>query len=117
MGAQRLHVVFGPGQVGSAPRRSSSQPGCHGPDGVQGLAARPAPGTDWRAADATDPEAATDAAKGASVIYQCLNAPYSQWPELFPPLQRGVMAAAERTGALLVSSKTCTATARPAEGR
>src|SRR4029077_9412950 len=42
-------------------------------------------------------------AKGASVIYQCLNAPYTQWPERFPPLQRSVLAAAERTGALLVS--------------
>jgi hypothetical protein len=40
---------------------------------------------------------------GASVIYQCLNAPYSQWPELFPPLQRGVLSAAERTDALLVT--------------
>ncbi len=62
-----------------------------------------AEGTDWRAADATDLDAASDAAKGATVIYQCLNAPYAQWPELFPPLQRGVLAAAERTGALLVS--------------
>ena len=62
-----------------------------------------AEGTDWRAADATDLDAASDAAKGAAVIYQCLNAPYAQWPELFPPLQRGVLAAAERTGALLVS--------------
>jgi hypothetical protein len=33
----------------------------------------------------TDPESAAAAAKGASVIYQCLNAPYTQWPELFPP--------------------------------
>jgi nucleoside-diphosphate-sugar epimerase len=61
-----------------------------------------ADGIEWRAADATDPDAASDAAKGASVVYQCLNAPYAQWPELFPPLQRGVLAAAERTGALLV---------------
>jgi hypothetical protein len=43
------------------------------------------------------------AAKGASVIYQCLNAPYPRWPELFPPLQHGVLAAAEGSGALLVS--------------
>ena len=62
-----------------------------------------ADGIDWRAADATDLDAASDAAKGAAVVYQCLNAPYNQWPELFPPLQRGVLAAAERTGALLVS--------------
>ena len=58
---------------------------------------------DWRAADVTDPEAAADAAKGASVVYQCVNAPYTQWPERFPPLQRGVLAAAERNGALLVT--------------
>ena len=37
------------------------------------------------------------------MIYQCLNAPYDQWPERFPPLQRGVLAAAEANGALLVS--------------
>jgi hypothetical protein len=55
-------------------------------------------GTDWRAADVTDP----DATKGASAVYQCVNAPYAQWPERFPPLQRGVLAAAGRTGARLV---------------
>src|ERR1039458_8713999 len=60
-------------------------------------------GVDWRAADATDAEAATNAARGALVLYQCLNAPYTDWPERFPPLQRGVLAAAERNGALLVS--------------
>jgi len=38
-----------------------------------------------------------------SVRYQCLNAPYTDWPRRFPPLQRGVLAAAERTDALLVS--------------
>jgi nucleoside-diphosphate-sugar epimerase len=102
-GADRLHVVFGTGQVGRAlaarlaglgiPVRAVSR---HRPATLPG-------GADWRAADASDPEAAADAAKGASVIYQCLNAPYTQWPERFPPLQRGVLAAAERTGALLVS--------------
>jgi nucleoside-diphosphate-sugar epimerase len=34
-------------------------------------------------------------------VYQCVNAPYTQWPERFPTLQRGVLAA-ERTGARLV---------------
>src|SRR5579871_3850626 len=102
-GQNRLHVVFGAGQVGSAlaarlaglgiPVRAVSR---HRP------AALPA-GADWRSADVTDPEAAADAAKGATVIYQCLNAPYTRWPDLFPPLQRGVLSAAERTGALLVS--------------
>jgi nucleoside-diphosphate-sugar epimerase len=60
-------------------------------------------GVDWREADATDPDAAAAAASGASVVYQCLNAPYTDWPTRFPPLQRGVLAAAERHGALLVT--------------
>jgi nucleoside-diphosphate-sugar epimerase len=103
MSEERLHVVFGAGQVGRAlaarlagldlPVRVVSR---HRPAGL-------ASEVDWRAADATDPEAATDAARGAAVIYQCLNAPYTDWPRSFPPLQRGVLAAAERTGALLVS--------------
>ena len=60
-------------------------------------------GVDWTAADASDPEAAAAAADGASVIYQCLNAPTPDWPKRFPPLQRAVLVAAERTEALLVS--------------
>ena len=98
-----LHVVFGTGQVGLALTARLVQ---------QGLAVRAvsrrrpnnlAAGVDWRAADATDPEAAKDAAKGAAVVYQCLNAPYTKWPKLFPPLQRNVLAAAENADALLVA--------------
>jgi nucleoside-diphosphate-sugar epimerase len=98
----RLHVVFGAGQVGRVLAAVLAERGLS----VRVLSRhRPlelADGIEWRAADATDPDAASDAAKGATVVYQCLNAPYAQWPELFPPLQRGVLAAAERTGALLV---------------
>jgi nucleoside-diphosphate-sugar epimerase len=103
MGEDPVHVVFGTGQVGNAlsahlfslglPVRAVSRQ-------------RPATlveGVDWRAADVTDPEAAIDAAKGASVVYQCLNAPYTEWPKRFPPLQRGVLSAAERNDALLVT--------------
>jgi nucleoside-diphosphate-sugar epimerase len=98
-----VHVVFGVGQVGRAlsARLASS-----------GLAVRAvsrhrpallASGVEWRSADATDAAAAADAANDASVVYQCLNAPYTQWPEHFPILQRGVLTAAECAGALLVT--------------
>jgi nucleoside-diphosphate-sugar epimerase len=102
MDDDQLHVVFGTGQVGSALAAHLAGLGI----AVRSVSRHRPPvlaGADWRAADVTDPEAAADAAKGASVIYQCLNAPYNQWPERFPPLQRGVLAAAERHGALLVS--------------
>ena len=71
MGEARRDAVFGTGQAGSAL--------------VEQLAVsrnRPlAGGIDWRAADATDPEVAADAAKGASVVYQPVYAPYTQWPK------------------------------------
>jgi nucleoside-diphosphate-sugar epimerase len=103
MGEDRLHVVFGTGQVGSALAAHLAGLGIAVRAVSRHRPATLAGGIDWRAADVTDPEAAADAAKGASVVYQCVNAPYTQWPELFPPLQRGVLAAAERTGALLVA--------------
>jgi nucleoside-diphosphate-sugar epimerase len=103
MSEDRLHVVFGAGQVGRALTARLA-----GLDLAVRVVSRHRPPAladevDWRAADATDPEAAADAANGASVIYQCLNAPYTDWPQRFPPLQRGVLSAAERNGTLLVS--------------
>ena len=96
-------MVFGAGQVGRA--LSARLAGLGLPVRVISRSRPPAllDGVDWRAADATDSDAAIAAAKGASVVYQCLNAPYTDWPERFPPLQRGVLAAAERNGALMVS--------------
>ena len=102
MGEDRLHVVFVTGQVGNALVAHLASLGMS----VRAVSRHRPPalaGVDWRAADVTEPEAAADAAKGASVVYQCLNAPYTQWPGRFPPLQRAVLAAAERNGALLVS--------------
>jgi nucleoside-diphosphate-sugar epimerase len=103
MSEDRLHVVFGAGQVGRALVAHLTGLGL----AVRALSRHRPPdladGVDWRAADATDPGAATAAAEGAVVVYQCLNAPYTSWPERFPLLQRGVLAAAEGNGALLVS--------------
>ena len=103
MSPDQLHVVFGAGQVG---RTLAAQLAAQ--DLAVRAVSRSRPAdlsdrVDWRGADASDPAAAAAAAEGASVIYQCLNAPYTDWPERFPPLQRGVVSAAERTGALLVS--------------
>ena len=103
MSEDQLHVVFGAGQVGRALSARLAAMGLAVRVVSRTQTAELADGVDWGAADATDPEAATDASKGASVVYQCLNAPYTDWPQRFPPLQRGVLAAAERNGALLVS--------------
>ena len=103
MSENRLHVVFGAGQVGRVLSARLAAVGL----AVRVISRNPPdvlpPGVDWRAVDATDAQLCAEAAQGAGVIYQCLNAPYTQWPQLFPPLQRGVLGAAERNGALLVS--------------
>lgn len=52
--------------------------------------------------DAMDPAWAIEAAVSASVVYQCLNPPYHQWPQLFPTLQRNVTRAAQAADATLV---------------
>ena len=103
MNDRPLHIVFGSGNVGQALAAHLS-----GLDLAVRVVTWNRPpalpeGVEWRAADAADANAATDAATGAAVIYQCLNAPYSKWATLFPPLQRGLLTAAERQGALLVS--------------
>ena len=51
------------------------------------------------AGDATDPAFTVDVCDGADVIFFCLDAPdYDRWPEQFPPLERGVLAAARACG-------------------
>jgi len=101
--SEELHAVFGTGQVGRALIARLTDIGLT----VRALSRnRPSAltdGVEWRPVDASDSDAATEAAAGASVIYQCLNAPYTDWPNLFPPLQQGVLSAAEREGALLVT--------------
>jgi nucleoside-diphosphate-sugar epimerase len=101
--SDELHVVFGAGQVGQALCTRLAETGLTVRAVSRSRPAWLASGVDWRPADASDPTAAVEAAAGASVIYQCLNAPYTDWPAQFPLLQRGVVGAAEKTGALLVS--------------
>ncbi|GAA2488488.1 NAD-dependent epimerase/dehydratase family protein [Winogradskya humida] len=39
--------------------------------------------------------------QGASVIYNCVNPPYTKWPELWPPISRAMIAAAKANDAVL----------------
>jgi len=103
MKSNALHVVFGTGQVGGALVAHLAGDGLEVRAVSRHRPAQLTDGVDWRSADASDPESATDAARGAAVIYQCLNASYTDWPTRFPPLQHGVLTAAEHADALLVS--------------
>jgi nucleoside-diphosphate-sugar epimerase len=103
MSERGLHVVFGTGQVGTALAAQLARMNLAVRSVSRRRPATLADGVEWQAADVADAEAASGAARGASVVYQCLNAPYTSWPRDFPPLQRAVVTAAERTNALLVT--------------
>ena len=113
MAASPRHVIFGTGAIGLATldalrrrgetvrlvNRSGTAPV---PDDIEILGG-----------DASDPAFTTAAAQGAQVVYQTLNPPYPQWVELFPALQASVLAAAQASGARLVSMENVYMYGRP----
>ncbi len=52
--------------------------------------------------DASNPSSAREACRGAAVVYNCANAPYIDWPKLFPPIMAGIIAGASAANAKLV---------------
>ncbi|MBZ0315990.1 MAG: NAD-dependent epimerase/dehydratase family protein [Anaerolineae bacterium] len=97
-----LNVVFGTGPVGRAVTQELVNRG----KGVRvvnrsGKADVPA-GVEIIKGDVTDHAFAREASKGASVVYQCTNPPYTQWAELFPALQAGVLEGAASAEAKLI---------------
>ncbi|WP_458780587.1 NAD-dependent epimerase/dehydratase family protein [Arthrobacter sp. D3-16] len=109
-----LHVIFGSGAIGLATldglrRRGRTVRMVNRSGKVQ------VP-TDVEvvAGDAADPVFAARAARDAAVVYQTMNPPYHQWNAHFPALQAGVLAAAEATGARLVSMENVYMYGRPA---
>src|SRR5687767_10230258 len=99
-----LHVVFGTGAVGMSVMDELIR---RGPRRVRmvnrsGRASVP-DGVEVVGGDATDEAFAREASQGASVVYFALNPPYNKWPELFPPLQAGVLEGAGSAGAKLIA--------------
>jgi nucleoside-diphosphate-sugar epimerase len=99
-----LHVVFGTGAVGMSVMDALI---LRGPRRVRmvnrsGRVSVPE-GVEVVGGDATDEAFAREASEGASVVYFALNPPYNKWPELFPPLQAGVLEGAAAAGAKLVA--------------
>src|ERR671911_40702 len=99
-----LHVVFGTGSVGIFVMEALMQRGGRGVRMVNrsGRASVPE-GVEVVGGDATDPTFTREASDGASVVYFALNPPYNKWPELFPPLQAGVLEGAASAGAKLIA--------------
>jgi nucleoside-diphosphate-sugar epimerase len=99
-----LHVIFGTGAVGMSVMEALVQRGRRRVLMVNrsGRASVPE-GVEVIGGDATDETFAREASKGASVVYFALNPPYDKWPELFPPLQAGVLEGAASAGAKLIA--------------
>ena len=102
MPSQDPHVVLGAtGGAGHAvvhelldrdlPVRAVSRSGGDFPDEVEVVAA-----------DCTDPEAARRACANAAVVYNCLNVPYQQWPDLLLTLTENSIDAAAHADAPLI---------------
>jgi nucleoside-diphosphate-sugar epimerase len=97
------HVIVGAGAVGSATALLLAEQGQR----VRVISRRGAgpehPAIERVAADATDAERLTALATGAVAVYNCANPLYHQWLTDWPPLASALLAAAERSGAVLAS--------------
>ena len=101
------HVIVGKGPIGRTLARHLaaeghevlvlSRSGGAPADGVAGA-------IDWGSVDATDGAALAAAARGADALYNCVNPAYHRWPTDWPPVADALLEAAERTGAVLVTT-------------
>jgi nucleoside-diphosphate-sugar epimerase len=112
-----LHVVFGTGPVGMSVVDALMQKGGRRIRMVNRSGRASVPdGVEVVGGDATDEVFTREASEGASVVYFALNPPYDKWPELFPPLQAGVMEGAASARAKLIAMENLY-TYGPTDGR
>lgn len=97
-----LHVVVGLGPIGLAVVDELLGRGLR----TRGVARhRPAdlsPAAEFVEADITNEDHARRALEGGSVVYHAASAPYHRWPQLLPPIMRGVIAGASAARARVV---------------
>ncbi|MEU8144863.1 NAD-dependent epimerase/dehydratase family protein [Nonomuraea sp. NPDC048901] len=94
------HVVVGSGQVGTHLATKLLAQG-HEVTVVTRSGSGPA-GVHKVAADVADMARLTEVAKGADVLYNCVNPQYHRWLTDWPPMAESFLGAAEATGAVLV---------------
>ncbi|MFG3703818.1 NAD-dependent epimerase/dehydratase family protein [Micromonospora sp. NPDC047670] len=98
-----LHVIVGAGPVGTATARLLADRG----ERVRLVTRRGSgpehPAVERIAADATDADRLAAATTGAAALYNCANPAYHRWSTDWPPLAAALLAAAERSGAVLAT--------------
>jgi nucleoside-diphosphate-sugar epimerase len=107
-----LHVIVGKGPVGTATAELLGGQGHQ----VRVLSRSGGASTDaveHRQVEATDAGALAAAAHGAAALYNAVNPAYHRWPTDWPPVAAALLAAAERTGAVLVTMSNLYGYGRP----
>jgi nucleoside-diphosphate-sugar epimerase len=103
MSDTELHVVFGAsGAIGNAVIRELAKQGRR-VRGVNRSGVADVPSTvEMVTGDASVPSSACAACQGASIVYNCANAPYTDWPRRFPPIMSGLIEGAASANARLI---------------
>ena len=102
-GSRAVHVVFGAGQIGVPLAERLVRAG-HEVRVIRRSPGTPPAGATLRTGDAGDPTFVGEAARDASVLYHCMNPPYSAaaWRRELPRWRKAMVAAAAKSGARIV---------------
>ena len=100
---EALHVILGAGQIGSQVAEVLLARGHRVRIVRRGAAGLARSGLEWVSGDITDGAFADEIARGADVVYDCMNPLYDQWVERLLPLGDGGLRAARTAGAKLVA--------------
>ena len=98
-----LHVIAGAGQIGPMVAERLLARGLRVRMIRRGAFADAPKGAETVSASVSDPAAAAEAMRGASVVYHCANPRYHRWPAELVPLAKGITAGAAKNGARLVA--------------
>ncbi len=107
-----LHVIVGKGPVGTTTAEALLARG-HDVRVLSRSGGRSTEAVEHRQVDATDADALATAARGAAALYNAVNPAYHRWATDWPPVAAAILAAAERTGADLVTMGNCYGYGRP----
>jgi nucleoside-diphosphate-sugar epimerase len=112
-----LHVIAGAGQIGPMVAHRLLARGLRVRMIRRGRFDTILDGVETVAADVSDPAAAAEVMRGASVVYHCANPRYHRWPAELLPLARGIVAGTAAAGARLVALDNLYMYGVPADGR
>ena len=112
-----LHVIAGAGQIGPMIAERLLGRGYRVRLIRRGAFGDVPAGAETVSASLSDPGAAAEAMRGASVVYHCANPRYHRWAEELVPLARGITEGAARNGARLVALDNLYMYRVPADGR